>query len=109
VNSQVPPVSRGKNVWCHSNRSAISHKNCFGFVDSVPPFYLHMKYRDIKLCAVQLEAYVLSLSDQMQQPILMKLEFLVLLLLKIQNFRGGDFLWLCKYVKTFRRILVTSM
>jgi hypothetical protein len=62
----------------------------------------------MKLCAVQIKAYVSSLSDKMQQPILMRLEFLVVLLQKIQNFCGREFLLLCKNVKTFRRILVTS-
>ena len=61
----------------------------------------------MKLRAVELKAHVLSLSDQMQQPILMRLEFLVVLLLKIQNFCGGDFLPLCKYANAFRRILDT--
>ena len=62
MNCQVLSVSRGENVRCKSNRYAISKSKYFGFVDSVPPFYLHMKYRDIELCAVELKAHVLPLS-----------------------------------------------
>jgi len=54
----------------------------------------------MKLCTVQIKAYVLSLSDQMQQPILMRLEFLVVLLLKIQIFVEVRF---CFCANTSRR------
>jgi len=88
VNSQVLPVSMGRNVRCKSSRYAISHRNRFGFVNSVPPFYLHMKWRDMKLCAVKLKAYVLSLSDKIQQPTFRKCDILLVLLPKTQVFCG---------------------
>ena len=72
MNDQVLPVSRGKKVWCKSKRYAISLSDCFGFVDSVPPFYLNMR-----LCAVQLNAYVFSVSDKMNQPTFTKFDILV--------------------------------
>jgi hypothetical protein len=60
MNGQILPVSRGKNVRCLSNRYAISRSNHFGFVDSVPPFYLHKKQINIRLWAVELK-YVFGL------------------------------------------------
>jgi hypothetical protein len=56
MNGQILPVSRGENFRFMPKRYAISHRKYFGFVDSVPPFYLHMKYRNITLCAVELKS-----------------------------------------------------
>jgi hypothetical protein len=60
MNGQILPVSRGKNVRCKSNRYAISQGKYFGFVDSVPPFYLHKKQRNISLWAVELKYFLAS-------------------------------------------------
>jgi hypothetical protein len=86
VNSQVLSVSRGRNVRCKSNRYAISSSNRFGFVNSVPPFYLHMKRRDMRLCVVQIKAYIFSLSEKIQQPTFRKCDILLVLRLKTQVF-----------------------
>ena len=55
-------MSRGKYVGYKPHWYAITLCKYFGFVDSVPPFYLHVNYRNMRLCAVELKASVLSLA-----------------------------------------------
>jgi hypothetical protein len=46
MNNKVLPVSGGRNVRCESIRYGVSQSKQIGLVDSDPPFYLHVKYRN---------------------------------------------------------------